>query len=57
LNHYLRAGGQLKVLNTNKLIAICVNPISPHGYTIDTQKLTAALQKEVEVPVVDLLKK
>ena len=55
LNHYLRAGGQLKVLNTNQLIAICVNPLSPQGHTMDTQKLIAALQKEVNVPVVDLM--
>jgi hypothetical protein len=51
LNHYLRAGGKLKVLNRNKLIAICVNPFSPQGYNIDIQKLIVMLQKEVSVPV------
>jgi hypothetical protein len=54
LNHYYRAGGKLKVLNKNKLIAICVNPISPQGYTMDSQKLVEALRKEVGVEVYDL---
>jgi hypothetical protein len=55
LNHYLRAGGTLKVLNRNKLIAICVNPVSPHGYKMDSMKLVEALKKEVEVPVYDIM--
>jgi len=54
LNHYLRAGGKLKVLNKNKLIAICVNPTSPKGNKMDSQKLVETLQKEVNVPVFDL---
>jgi hypothetical protein len=55
LNHYFRAGGQLKVLNKNKLIAICINPTSPQGNNIDSKKLIDALQKEVNVPVHDLM--
>jgi hypothetical protein len=55
LNHYHRAGGKLKVLNKNKLIAICVNPVSPQGYKMDSRKLIEALQKEVNVPVYDLM--
>ena len=54
LNHFLRAGGTLKVLNRNKLIAICVNPTSPQGHAMDSNKLIEALQKEVEVPVYDI---
>jgi hypothetical protein len=54
LNHYYRAGGKLKVLNKNKLVAICVNPTSSQGHKIDSQKLIEAMQKEVEVPVYDL---
>jgi len=54
LNQYRRAGGKLKVLNKNKLIAICVNPVSPHGYTMDPHLLIDALQKEVDAPVYDL---
>jgi len=55
LNHYLRAGGKFKVLNKNKLVAICVNPTSPQGNKMDSQKLVEALQKEVDVPVFDLM--
>ena len=55
LSHFLRAGGQLKVLNKNKLIAICINPTSPQGYIMDSQKLIETLQKEVDVPVYDIL--
>jgi hypothetical protein len=54
LNHYLRAGGKLKVLNRNKLIAICVNPVSPQGSHINSNKLVEALQKEISVPIYDL---
>jgi hypothetical protein len=53
LNHYYRAGGKLKVLNKNKLIAICVNPFSPQGYNMDAKKLIEVMQKEVEIPVYD----
>jgi len=55
LSHYLRVGGKLKVLNKNKLIAICINPVSPQGYKMDSEKLIKALQKEVDVPVYDLM--
>ena len=55
LNHYYRAGGKLKVLNKNKLISICVNPVSPQGYVMDSEKLLKELQKEVTIPVFDLL--
>ncbi|MDR2970673.1 MAG: hypothetical protein LBU83_01910 [Bacteroidales bacterium] len=54
LNHYYRAGGKLKVLNKNKLIAICVNPVSPQGYVMDSQKLINALEKELDVPVYNI---
>jgi hypothetical protein len=56
INHYFRAGGKLNVLNKNKLIAICVNPVSPQGYHMDAQKLITAVQNEVDVPVYDLQK-
>jgi len=55
LNHYYRSGGKFKVLNKNKLIAICINPVSPQGYKMDSQKLSDALQKEVHVPVWDVM--
>jgi hypothetical protein len=55
LNHYHRAGGKLNVLNKNHLMAICVNPVSPQGHKIDSQKLIETLQKEVNVPVYDLM--
>jgi len=55
LSHYLRAGGQLKVLNKNKLVAICVNPVSPQGYKMEAQKLIETLQKEIDVPVFNVL--
>ena len=55
LSHYLRAGGKLKVLNKNTLVAICVNPLSPQGYKMDSRKLIEVLQKEVDVPVYDLI--
>jgi len=55
LYHFYRAGGKLNVLNKNKLIAICVNPLYPQGYKMDSLKLVEFIQKEVDVPVFDVM--
>jgi len=55
LNAFINSGGQIKLLQKNKLIAITVNPTSPTGYRIDSKKLIDALLQVVDVPVYDLM--
>jgi hypothetical protein len=51
---YLRAGGTIELLHKNQLIAICVNPTSPSGYTIDSKKLCNQLEQDLNVPIYDI---
>lgn len=53
-NMYISKGGNLKVLLKTKLIALCINPVSPEGYVLDTKKLKNALTKEISLPVYDV---
>jgi len=51
---YKKAGGKIELLHKNRLIAICVNPTSPSGYTLDSKKLCDQLQQELNIPVYDI---
>lgn len=53
---FLQKGGRLMVLQRPNLLAICVNPVSPTGFKLDSDTLCQALQAEVEVPVYDVMK-
>jgi molybdopterin-guanine dinucleotide biosynthesis protein len=54
LRAYLRRGGRIAVLYRTQLIAVCVNPVSPDGYTLDSQTLQTALSEELGIPVYDI---
>lgn len=56
VNAFLKAGGQLKLLYKNKCIAICVNPTSPTGYTLNSDLMCKVLHDELKVPVYDIVK-
>lgn len=51
---YLQKGGKISVLRQPKLLAISINPWSPNGYTLHSDKLREALMDVVDVPVVDV---
>lgn len=51
---YLQKGGRMTVLRQPKLLAISINPWSPSGYTLHSDKLREALTEVVSVPVVDV---
>lgn len=51
---YIKAGGTIELLHKNQLIAICVNPTSPSGYTLNSKKLCDQLQQELNIPVYDI---
>ncbi len=56
LYSYLSKGGKIKVLLRTKLIAVCVNPTSPNGYIMNSEKITAELSEALNIPVYDIFK-
>ncbi|PKQ61005.1 hypothetical protein BZG02_17055 [Labilibaculum filiforme] len=53
---FVKRGGSIQVLNKTNLIAICINPVSPDGYRLNSEELKSALQEKVNVPVYDIKK-
>jgi hypothetical protein len=51
---FLEAGGQLRVLLPATLLAVCANPLSPTGFLMNSDELTAALRETLRVPVYDI---
>ena len=56
LYSYLSKGGKIKVLLRTKLIAVCVNPTSPSGYIMNSERITAELSDALNIPVYDVFK-
>lgn len=54
LQGFLQKGGQLRVLKRPNLLAMCINPTSPSGFKLESEKLRTALQQVVGVPVYDV---
>jgi hypothetical protein len=55
-SRFARKGGQIAVLHRTKLIAVTVNPTSPEGYVLNSEKLQEELQGKIDVVVVDVMK-
>jgi len=53
---FLKRGGKVKVLQKTKLIAVCINPVSPDGYHLNSDELKQALQEKLDLPVYDVKK-
>lgn len=53
---FTKRGGQIKVILHTKLIAICVNPVSPQGYILDSKQLREKLTEKIGIPVYDIFK-
>ncbi|MBR5117826.1 MAG: hypothetical protein IK100_04175 [Muribaculaceae bacterium] len=56
LRLFEKNGGNIKVLQKSKLIAVTVNPTSPSGYVLDSDALCDKLSQAINLPVYDLLK-
>jgi len=56
VNSFIKSGGQIQLLLKNKLIALCVNPTSPSGFTYNSDMLCDVLSKEFQIPVYDIVK-
>jgi len=51
---FLKRGGTLKVVQKSKLLAVCINPVSPDGYCLDSDTLRVAMQESLQLPVYDV---
>ena len=45
---------KITVMQKSKLIAVCVNPTSPNGIVLDSEKLCTTLSEAIKLPVYDL---
>ena len=55
-NSFVNGKRKITVLQKSKLIAVCVNPTSPNGIVLDSEKLCNALSEAIKLPVYDLKK-
>lgn len=53
---FVNKGGQIRVLLRTKLIAVCVNPVSPGGFVLDSRKLCESMSETLGIPVYDVRK-
>ncbi len=53
---FVNKGGRIKVLLRTKLIAVCVNPVSPEGFILDSHKLCDTMSESLGIPVYDIRK-
>ena len=53
---FIKRGGRIKVLQKTKLIAVCINPVSPDGYCLNSDELKQAMEEKLKVPVYDVRK-
>ena len=51
---FTNRGGVIKVLRKTKLIAVCVNPVSPSGGSFNPDALQQEMEKILNVPVYDV---
>ena len=54
-NDFRRHGGTLQVLQRSHLLAVCLNPTSPQGYTLNSADACAALSDALQLPVYDVM--
>ncbi|MBO4655976.1 MAG: hypothetical protein J5644_10560 [Bacteroidales bacterium] len=54
LHAYQQKGGKLSVLLRPNLLAVCVNPWSPSGFLLDSDRLRQAMSEVIHVPVYDV---
>lgn len=55
-NTFVNGRRKITVLQKSKLIAVCVNPTSPNGIVLDSEKLCKTLSEAINLPVYDLKK-
>ena len=53
---YLQKGGKIRMLMRARLLCICLNPWSPSGYVMDSERACGTLSEALGVPVYDIRK-
>ena len=53
---FTSAGGKLRVEKQSKLLAVCVNPLAPNGYKMNSDELCDKLSEKIGLPVYDIVK-
>ena len=53
---FLKRGGSIKVLLRTQLLAVCVNPVSPEGYVLNSKELCGVMGEALMIPVYDIRK-
>lgn len=53
---YTRRGGKISVLQKSNLMAVCLNPTSPQGYTLNSNEACKQLADALECPVYDVMR-
>ena len=56
VNAFLQKGGKIRMLMTARLLCICLNPWSPTGYVMDSERACATLSEALGIPVYDIRK-
>jgi hypothetical protein len=51
---FVKKGGKVMVVQQTNLIAVCINPVSPEGYTLNSNELKQAMQEGLKIPVYDV---
>lgn len=54
LHNYLSRGGRLSVLLSPQLLGVCLNPVSPSGYVLNSEHACAQLSEKLGIPVWDV---
>lgn len=52
---FARRGGTLRVLQRSQLVAVCLNPTSPQGYTLNSADACGQLSDALQCPVYDVM--
>lgn len=53
-NAFFNRNRRIRVMQKSKLLAVCVNPTSPNGIVLDSEKLCRMLSDAIKLPVFDL---
>lgn len=56
LDFFEKSGGKITLLNQNKLIAVCVNPLSPSGVVLDSIAICKEIYDKSGIPAYDIFK-
>lgn len=51
---FISFGGKLFVLKGTKILGVLLNPLSPSGYKLDSDKLKMDLQSKLKIPVINV---